>query len=65
MADHCRSFMEGFARLGVARPAFHDIANAIAAFMAFEFRADDSPFDRYLRDGAPLPLCRPARLGGR
>ncbi len=28
---------------------FTDIANAIAAFVAFEFRADNSPFDRFLR----------------
>ncbi len=33
---------------------FADIANAIAAFIAFEWRADDSPFDRYLRDGTPM-----------
>jgi len=30
-------------------------ANAIAAWEADAFRADDSPFDRYLRDGTPLP----------
>jgi cytochrome c peroxidase len=29
--------------------AFTDISNAIAAFMEFEWRADDSPFDRHLR----------------
>ncbi|AJE47610.1 cytochrome-c peroxidase [Celeribacter indicus] len=34
---------------------FADISNAIAAFMAFEFRADDSAFDRYLRGEADLP----------
>jgi cytochrome c peroxidase len=28
--------------------AFTDISNAIAAFVAFEFRSDDSPFDRHL-----------------
>lgn len=33
---------------------FSDISNAIAAFMAFEWRADDSPFDLYLRNGTPL-----------
>lgn len=33
-----------------ARPiAFTDISNMIAAFIAFEWRADDSAFDRYLR----------------
>lgn len=35
--------------------AFTDIANMIAAFVAFEWRADDSPFDVYLRGGAALP----------
>ncbi len=34
---------------------FTDISDAIAAFVAFEWRADDSAFDRYLRDGTPLP----------
>ncbi|MCB1340346.1 MAG: cytochrome-c peroxidase [Pseudooceanicola sp.] len=34
--------------------AFADIANAMGAFIALEWRADDSPFDRYLRDGTPL-----------
>ncbi len=29
--------------------AFTDISNAIAAFMAFEWRSDNSPFDAYLR----------------
>jgi cytochrome c peroxidase len=33
---------------------FTDISNAIAAFIAFEFRSDDSPFDRHLRGEAPL-----------
>lgn len=36
---------------------FADIANVIAAFVAFEWRADDSPFDRFLRDGTPLPTA--------
>jgi len=33
---------------------FTDISNAIAAFMAFEWRSDDSPFDAHLRGEAPL-----------
>ena len=33
---------------------FTDIANAIAAFIAFEFRAGNSPFDQYLRGETPL-----------
>jgi len=34
---------------------FTDIANMIAAFVAFEWRADNSPFDALLRDATPLP----------
>ncbi|HIP24722.1 MAG TPA: cytochrome-c peroxidase, partial [Rhodobacteraceae bacterium] len=34
---------------------FTDIANAIAAFTAHEWRADNSPFDQYLRTQTPLP----------
>jgi cytochrome c peroxidase len=33
---------------------FTDIANAIGAFIAFEWRSDDSAFDRHLRGEAPL-----------
>lgn len=33
---------------------FTDISNAIAAFMAWEWRADDSPFDQFLRGEAEL-----------
>ncbi len=41
--------------IGAQKPiAFTDIANMIAQFVAFEWRATDSPFDRYLRDGTPL-----------
>lgn len=36
-------------------PDFADIANVLAAFIAFEWRADDSPFDRYVFEAAPLP----------
>ncbi|WP_095590807.1 cytochrome-c peroxidase [Actibacterium ureilyticum] len=41
--------------IGARAATFPDIANAIAAFIAVEWRADDSPFDRHLRDGTPLP----------
>ena len=34
---------------------FTDIANAIAAFIAYEWRADQSPFDAYLRKERTLP----------
>ena len=41
--------------IGTTPIHFTDIANAIAAFTATEWRADNSPFDRYLRGQAPLP----------
>ncbi len=34
--------------------SFIDVSDAVAAFMAFEWRADDSAFDRHLRGQAPL-----------
>ena len=37
------------------RVTFTDISDVIAEFIAFEWRADDSPFDQYLRTGEPLP----------
>lgn len=41
--------------IGTKTPiAFTHIANAIASFITFEWRADDSPFDRYLSQGTPL-----------
>lgn len=43
--------------LGARPVGFTDISNAIAAFIAFEWRADDSPYDRFLRDGEPLPAA--------
>lgn len=39
-----------------------DIANALAAFEAYEFRATDSPFDAYLR-GRAYALTPPQRRG--
>ncbi len=41
--------------IGDAPIRFTDIANAIAAFTATEWRADNSPFDQYLRDQTSLP----------
>ncbi|SLN53475.1 Cytochrome c551 peroxidase precursor [Falsiruegeria litorea R37] len=38
--------------------AFTDISNMIAAFIAFEWRADDSPFDRYLRGEETLNAAK-------
>lgn len=40
---------------------FTDISNAIAAFMAFEWRSDTAPFDAVLRGAATLP--EPAATG--
>ena len=41
--------------IGAGTPIhFTDIANAVSAFVAFEWRADNSPFDQYLRDGTAL-----------
>ncbi|WP_417278502.1 cytochrome-c peroxidase [Celeribacter sp.] len=44
------------------RVHFADISNAIAAFMAFEYRSDDSAFDRYLR-GDDAALSEAAQKG--
>jgi cytochrome c peroxidase len=41
--------------IGTREIVFTDISNVIAAFIASEFRADESPFDAYLRDGRALP----------
>jgi cytochrome c peroxidase len=38
--------------------AFTDISNAIAAFMAFEWRSDTSPFDAYLRGTGTLDAAQ-------
>jgi len=43
------------------RIRFSDIANMIAAFVTYEWRADNSPFDIYLRRGTPM---RPAAMRG-
>ncbi|WP_424974166.1 cytochrome-c peroxidase [Dinoroseobacter sp. S124A] len=42
---------------------FTDISNAIAAFMAFEWRSDTSPFDTYLRSGAGLAPAQAEGMG--
>lgn len=47
--------------IGDREIAFTDISNMIAAFIAREWRADDSAFDAYLRDGTELP--EPAMKG--
>ncbi|MEM7615089.1 MAG: cytochrome c peroxidase, partial [Pseudomonadota bacterium] len=47
-------YAEAFADVGVSEVAFTDVSNAVAAFMAVEWRSDDSAFDRHLRGEATL-----------
>ena len=48
-------FRAVYPEIAAGRPiAFTDISNAIAAFMALEWRSDDSPFDAHLRGETPL-----------
>ncbi|MEM8870087.1 MAG: cytochrome c peroxidase [Pseudomonadota bacterium] len=49
------AYAQAFSAQGIGSVAFTDISDAVAAFMAFEWRSDDSAFDRYLRQGAALP----------
>jgi cytochrome c peroxidase len=49
-------FAKVYPGIAAGRPiAFTDISNAIAAFVAFEWRSDTSPFDKFLRHQATLP----------
>ena len=53
---YAEAFAEISPEIAAGRPIdFTDISDAIAAFVAFEWRSDASPFDKYLRDGTPLP----------
>lgn len=55
IAEYERMFNSVYPEVAAGRPiAFTDISNALAAFMAFEWRSDDSPFDAHLRGTAPL-----------
>lgn len=48
-------FAAAYPEIAAGRPVgFTDISNAIAAFVAFEWRSDASPFDEHLRGGPPL-----------
>ncbi|QPH53068.1 cytochrome-c peroxidase [Pontivivens ytuae] len=49
------AYADAFAAAGRPEIAFTDISDAIAQFMEAEWRADDSPFDRWLRSEAELP----------
>ncbi|TVR45002.1 MAG: cytochrome-c peroxidase [Rhodobacteraceae bacterium] len=54
--DYAEAFVAADPRITRAGDiTFTDISNAIAAFVAVEFRSDTSPFDAYLRGEAPLP----------
>ncbi len=49
------------AQIGRDEPiGFTHIANAMAAFITFEWRADAAPFDAFLRDGTPLTAAATA-----
>lgn len=50
------TYREAFTKvIGTRDIAFTDMSNMIAAFIAFEWRADQSAFDAHLRTGSPLP----------
>jgi cytochrome c peroxidase len=54
--DYRAMFEEVYPEIAAGRAiAFTDISNAIAAFVEFEWRADGSAFDAFLRGEAPLP----------
>lgn len=49
-------FDAAYPEIAAGRPvAFTDLSNAIAAFISFEWRADNSAFDAMLRGGPSLP----------
>ncbi|MEM1065530.1 MAG: cytochrome-c peroxidase [Pseudomonadota bacterium] len=53
--NYAERFATVYPEIDAGRPiAFTDISNAIAAFMAVEWRSDTSPFDAWLRGEAPL-----------
>lgn len=53
--EYQAQFVSVSAEIAAGRPIhFTDISNAIAAFMAHEWRSDESPFDAFLRGTADL-----------
>jgi len=51
--EYARMFEAVYPEIAAGRPiGFTDISNAIAVFIAFEWRSDDSPFDAVLRGEA-------------
>lgn len=62
--EYVALFKGAFAEIDSAQQiTFKHAANAIAAFEASSFRADDSPFDRYLRTRDPAVVGEPAFRG--
>ena len=62
--EYSRLFGVAYANLETTRQiAFTDISNAIAAFVAFEWRSDQSPFDEMQHGGAALPDQAQVGLG--
>jgi len=52
---YARMFATAYPEIAAGRPiAFTDIANAIAAFVAAEWRSDNAPFDAWLRGQGTL-----------
>lgn len=63
VSEYKNKFNAVYPEVNAGKPiAFTDISNAIAAFIAFEWRSDTSPFDAYLRGGTLPP---DAMAGGR
>ncbi len=55
LPEYAALFADAYPEIAEGRAiAFTDISNAIAAFVAAEWRADDSPFDAHLRGETPL-----------
>ena len=52
LPEYDRAFTQWRGAVGAV--TIDEIANAIAAFIEFEFRADQTPFDQYLREVAAL-----------
>ncbi|MBS8228606.1 cytochrome-c peroxidase [Vannielia litorea] len=61
--DYQARFEAVYPEVAAGRPLhFTDISNAVAAFMAFEWRADNAPFDAFLR-GDKAALSEEALAG--
>jgi cytochrome c peroxidase len=56
IADYADGFVAAYDHIDAPdQIGFSDISNAIAAFMEFEWRSDNAPFDALLRGNAALP----------